>query len=106
MRTWLLGTPLKVSRGSAKTRWMNMKNAWKVAVFTLLLAGLIGCRSGRSLLQPPGTTEKQRINATVFDPYADNEIAPEVVGGRPRDFQQPLSDADRSRLFRKYSTPY
>ncbi len=83
-----------------------MRNAWRVAAIPLLLAGLASCRTNRQLLQPPGSIEKQRINATVFDPYADNEIAPEVVGGRPRDYQQPLSDADRSRLFRKFYLPY
>ncbi len=83
-----------------------MKNAWKVAAIPLLLVGLSGCRSDRSLLQPPGSMEKQRHDATVFDPYADNEIGPEVVGGRPKDFQQPLPDADRSRLFRKFYNPF
>ncbi len=83
-----------------------MKHAWKLAVLVLLVAGLVGCRADQSLLKPPGSVEKQRFNATMFDPYADNEIGPEVVGGRPKDFQKPLSDSDRSRLFQKISIPY
>lgn len=83
-----------------------MKHAWKLAVIPLLVAGLVGCRSNRSLLSPPGTVEKQRYNATMFDPYADNDIGPEVVGGRPKDFQKPLADSDRSRLFQKIWLPF
>ena len=54
---------------------------------------------------PPGTVQKQRSNATVFDPYTDNDIAPEVVGGRPKDYQKPLSETDRSRMFQKIWSP-
>ncbi len=83
-----------------------MKHAWKLVAAALLVAGFMGCRSDRSLLQPPGSVEKQRFNATMFDPYADNDIGPEVVGGRPKDFQKPLSESDRSRLFQKISLPF
>lgn len=78
----------------------------KLAVILLLVAGLTGCRSGGSLLRPAGTVEKQRLNATVFDPFADNDIGPEVVGGRPKDYQKPLSEPDRSRLFQKIWLPF
>ncbi len=83
-----------------------MKHAWKLAAITLLAAGLFGCRTGNALLRPPGTVEKQRFNATVFDPFADNEIGPEIVGGRPKDYQKPLSESDRSRLFQKVWNPF
>jgi len=29
-----------------------------------------------------------------------------VVGARPKDYQKPLSDSDKSRLFRKAYSPY
>ena len=41
--------------------------------------------------------QQQRLNASVHDPYADNDAGPEIVGGRPRDYQKPWSEADRSR---------
>ena len=75
-------------------------------VILLLVAGSVGCRSGQTMLKPPGTIEKQRFNATVFDPYADNDIGPEVVGGRPKDFQKPLTEPDRSHLFQKTWLPF
>ena len=83
-----------------------MRNACRLTAVLVLAAGLLGCRSGQSLLSPPGKIEKQRFNATVFDPYTDNELGPEVVGGRPRDFQKPHSDPDRSRLFLKSWLPF
>ncbi len=83
-----------------------MRNAQIWVAILLLIGGLTGCRSSRSPFRPPGTIKKQQFNATVFDPYADNDIAPEVVGGRPKDFQKPLSEPDRSRLFQKISLPF
>ena len=83
-----------------------MKRLAMTAAILLLVATSFGCRSGRSLLEPPGSVEKQRFQSTVFDPYADNDIGPEIVGGRPRDFQKPLSEPDRSRLFQKIRMSY
>lgn len=73
-----------------------------ILVLGLVGLGLAGCRSdGSSLLAPPGSVAKQRTNAIVHDPYTDNEIGPEVVGGRPKDYQDPLSETDRSRLMQR-----
>ena len=86
-----------------------MKRNWTWAATIMLVATLLwapGCRSNNRLLQPAGTIEKQRFNATVFDPYADNDIAPEIEGGRPKDFQKPLSEPSRSQLFRKIWLPF
>ena len=60
-----------------------MRTGWKWTMIALLGAGLFGCRSDGRLFPPAGSVQKQRFNATVFDPYADNETGPEVVGGRP-----------------------
>lgn len=71
-----------------------------------LLAALMmatsGCATnGRGLQFPrlfgPGTLDSQRNNASLHDPYPDPEAGPEVVGGRPRDFQKPLAEPVRSR---------
>ena len=37
----------------------------------------------------PGTIQQQRTRAALHDPYADNLMAPEIVGGRPREFSRP-----------------
>ncbi|MFW6169500.1 MAG: hypothetical protein ACODAD_03350 [Planctomycetota bacterium] len=78
----------------------------KSTLITLVAVGLVGCRVGDGLFSPPGKIEKQRFDATVFDPYTDNQLGPEVVGGRPRGFQKPHSDSDRSRLFQESWLPF
>jgi hypothetical protein len=82
-----------------------MRTLWKWTVLALVFTGLFGCRSDGRLFPPAGTAQKQRFNATVFDPYADSELGPEVVGARPKDYQKPLSESDKSRLFQKAYSP-
>jgi len=65
-------------------------------VIVLLLAAFGGCRGYRPLLGFPGTMDQQRLNATVHDPYADNDAGPEIVGGRPREFQKPSAEPVRN----------
>lgn len=60
----------------------------------LLLAA--GC-ANRPDLGPPGPVYQQQMRASIHDPYSDVEAGPEIVGGRPRDFQKPFSEAERSR---------
>jgi hypothetical protein len=47
----------------------------------------------------PGTLGQQRLRATIHDPYPDPNLGPEVVGGRPRDYIEPLPEPVRNRLF-------
>jgi hypothetical protein len=47
----------------------------------------------------PGSIQQQRLWATVHDPYSDQDLGPEVVGGRPRDFQQQLPEPVRNRMY-------
>lgn len=70
----------------------------------VLAASTTGCAGGRFLgLEwprfgyPPGTVEAQRSEAALHDPYPDPDAGPEVVGGRPREFQQPLPEPVRNR---------
>jgi hypothetical protein len=53
------------------------------------------CMTGRG--RPPGTVQQQRYQATLHDPYPDGDGGPEVVGGRPREFQKPLAEPVRNR---------
>ncbi len=70
-----------------------------------LLSGLLlaagGCSSLPYQLANPGTIQTQRLRAVRFDPYPDNKIAPEIVGGRPLDFQVDRSETNRARLVRE-----
>jgi len=45
-----------------------------------------------------GTIERQKNRAVTFDPYPLNDIGPPVVGGRPREFANPLPEAQRNEL--------
>jgi len=42
---------------------------------------------------------EQQRQAEKFDPYSDNNAGPEIVGGRPRDFQKPPADPTRTNGF-------
>lgn len=70
---------------------------WAVCLF--LVAS--GCAArGRTALPnvwQPGNVERQRFNAVAHDPYYDNDAAPEVVGGRPREYSKQLAEPVRSR---------
>ncbi len=70
-----------------------------------LLFGLPACGLSLPRLRSPGTIEQQRFRATLFDPYPNVDIAPHVEGGRPREFQRPLPEAERSRLVQQWLTP-
>lgn len=45
----------------------------------------------------PGPAPFQQYNATQFDPYPPNDLGPEIVGGRPKDFQKPYNEVERAR---------
>ncbi len=72
-------------------------NRYFLLLTACLLLGFDGCRGYHSPFDAPGTIRQQQLSASVHDPYVDNDAGPEVVGGRPRDFQKPWSEADRSR---------
>ena len=67
-----------------------------------LLLPLSACSSAvrKPQLLHPGPAPFQRQNATQFDPYPPNDLGPEIVGGRPIDFQKPPNEVERSRQFR------
>ena len=67
---------------------------------------LTGCNVSRPRLRAPGTIQQQRANARMFDPVPDQDAGPEVEGGRPKDFQEPLTDTERSRLFLNSYWPF
>lgn len=46
----------------------------------------------------PGWAQQQRADAIEHDPYTLNDIGPEVVGGRPREYLQPVNEVERARM--------
>jgi hypothetical protein len=48
----------------------------------------------------PGPAPFQRANAEQFDPYPQNDVGPEIVGGRPPDYAIPRDEVTRANQFR------
>lgn len=75
----------------------------KILVLLLTSAGgltlSVGCNHARPWLPAPGPIRVQQNNATYHDPYPDIDAGPDVVGGRPRDFQVPRPEPVRNRRF-------
>ncbi|HEX5104592.1 MAG TPA: membrane or secreted protein [Pirellulaceae bacterium] len=71
-----------------------------IVALAIACVGAGGCASnGQFTLFNPGTVNQQRLRATIHDPYSDQDLAPEVVGGRPRDYLQQLPEPVRNRLY-------
>lgn len=51
----------------------------------------------RPRLLHPGPAGYQRAIAEDFDPYPQNDVGPEIVGGRPPDYQIPPDEVVRAR---------
>ena len=77
---------------------MNHSTTMRLALFSALCTA-VGCSSAVRLprLPSPGPAQYQRAAAQDFDPYPLNDLGPEIVGGRPREFQKPLDEVTRSR---------
>ena len=58
---------------------------------------LAGCRGGK-FFQPPGPMNAQQANATVHDPFPQEDIGPSDPSARPPDYQRPLAEPVRNRL--------
>ena len=76
-----------------------MRFRFKLLLFAVWGAGLAGCTGQHPRLLHPGTIQQQRLRATIHDPYPDPDMGPKIDGGRPRDFQEPLPEPVRNRLF-------
>ena len=81
---------------------MARRHRWGQLLTVLFCLALAGCNLGRPNWTHPGTIQQQQGRATIHDPYPDNDLAPAVVGGRPRDFQQPASEPTRNQPWKYY----
>lgn len=76
--------------------------AIKSALAVALLAPCLACSPAVKMprLYNPGPAGYQRFQATQgHDPYPLPDAGPEIVGGRPREFQLPTPQVERARQF-------
>ncbi len=80
-----------------------MGKSWALLILATL--SLSGCRGLYCpTLQGPGTADEQRKWAQRYDPYPESQVGPDVLGGRPREFDVTRSETQRARNF--FLTPY
>ena len=77
---------------------MSRKLTAKLFFSCAAMAMCAGCanRQGWGFGSGQGTIDRQKARAAVHDPYPLNDIGPEVVGGRPREYYNPQSEVVRS----------
>ncbi|MEQ1830693.1 MAG: hypothetical protein ABL921_32375 [Pirellula sp.] len=83
------------------TRSFGMRAAYILTLASILLGckgSQLGAHRWGGGPTGQGTVETQKARAVYFDPYPMNDIGPEVVGGRPRGFTNPLAEAHRNEL--------
>ena len=75
-------------------------------IICLALLASIGC--GPHVRKPnlfdPGNAATQQYNAILHDPFPATDVAPEIVGGRPREYAQPVPEVERGRLRQQQQT--
>lgn len=81
---------------------MKIRNIRALCLFSAIaLSSLLGCQRYQFSQSPLGTVHEQRVRATIHDPWPDNDVAPEIVGGRPREFEKPQAEAERIPLYQE-----
>lgn len=81
-----------------RTNALPRSIAW-LAPLVLGLAILGGCAANRQNFWHPGPIRLQQMRSSVHDPFPDPDLGPEIDGGRPRGFLQPLPEPVRNRFF-------
>jgi hypothetical protein len=83
----------------------DLRRIFKRFVSLVLLVPFVGCIGSPVSAQRwsggqfgQGSVERQKSRSVYFDPFPLNDIGPEVVGGRPRGFTDPLPEAKRNEL--------
>ena len=75
-----------------------MRTIFSFIALSALLAAGCSClappnATNQGLAMPnvahPGTEAYQQARAQRFEPYPENDVGPPVVGGRPREYQDP-----------------
>jgi len=82
-----------------------MSYVLKFVFVSLFLVSFSGCQTMGYQLFHPGTHASQRARIMEHDLYPDADAGPEVVGGRPREFQKQRPETIRNRWQSDYATP-
>lgn len=80
---------------TARKRLLNRLPLWLLLACTALVGGCAQRPRAWGFPGGQGTIDRQKARASVHDPYPLNDIGPEVIGGRPREFMIPRSEAAR-----------
>lgn len=76
-------------------------NSFSKAAWVFLLAtAAAGCAGTATPSLSEGPARDQRARAQFYDPYPMTVSAPEIVGARPREFDQPFSPPLQTQLER------
>ena len=78
---------------------MSQRAAFRTAAIILVAVSLTGCPHLRPNWFSPGPSEVQRIRAIQHDPYPDQQAAPAIIGGRPRDYQNSVAEPGRQQPY-------
>ena len=85
-----------------------MRTALWIGVILLALLPA-GCANspyfGKPNIRHPGDVCTQQARARSFDPFPERDSGPAVVGARPREYDMPRQEIDRSRRIWE-ATPY
>jgi hypothetical protein len=81
-----------------------MPRARSIACLALLAAVGCGPHVRKPNLFDPGNAATQQYNAILHDPFPATEVAPEIVGGRPREYARPVPEVVRGQAFRPQPT--
>jgi len=89
----MLAAPL-----TAQDTPMHRRLVW-MAIIALAAVWSHGCARYHPRILHPGTIEQQRLRSTIHDPYPDPDLGPKIDGGRPREYQEPLPEPVRNRIY-------
>lgn len=81
-----------------------MPAARTITCLALLVAVGCGPHVRKPNLFDPGNAATQQYNAILHDPFPATEVAPEIVGGRPREYAQPMPEVKRGQAFSQRPT--
>jgi len=81
---------------------MSFSSILSTTLILLLVCGGCTPEAHRYIRFPrlfsPGPASYQRAEAVRHDPYPLNDVGPEIVGGRPLAYQQPVNEVERARM--------
>jgi hypothetical protein len=72
----------------------------RIVLAACAVLALTGCKGTiMPQLASPGSAGYQRYQALQYDPYPLDDVAPPVAGTRPKEYDRPIPEVTRGRLF-------